>query len=239
MVFNCALGAWMFFVVFKMIGRKAWILAGLGAFTAYVPLLLTDLLFATLFVTSIWMIKKNVWVHFLLLGIASLVRPSLAWFFLIEPIVLYCYGYRKIIVYLSLPLVFMVTSFNPIRNYVNTGKWIHSSVLRHNIDNYYDSPLYAVSAFKANFLSGHYDSIGAMFNKYKRDLKDNEASLLMWISNILCVFINCMIWIRFGYMVIRGRVNWGNVLIVAYFVVPSLFGVAGARMRLPIELLLI
>ena len=224
-----------------MIGNKAWLLFGLGAFTAYVPILYTDLLFATLFVTSIWMIRKNLWLHFLLLGVASLVRPSLAWFFLIEPFVLYFYGQRKTWVYLSLPIVFVVTSFNPIRNYLRYHTWTHSTVLKFNVESglYYGSPAYFIKSFKANYLSGHYDFIGAMYGKYKRDMGDKSASKLMWYSNIVVVLINSLIWLRFVYRVIRGKVNWGNVLMVAYFVVPTLFGAAGARLRLPIEWMLI
>ena len=244
LIFNCLLGAWMFYVVHDMIGRKAWLLFGLGAFTAYVPILYTDLLFATLFVTSIWLIRKNLWLHFLFLGLASLVRPSLAWFFLIEPIVLYTYGYNtKKYLLLSLPIAFVVTSFNPIRNYVRYHTWTHSTVLKFNIESedYYGGkgPAYFIDSFKANCLSGHYDFIGAMYNKYKRDMGDKQASTLMWWANIVCVLINSLIWIRFGYRIIRGRVNWGNVVMVAYFVGPTLFGAAGARLRLPIEWMLI
>jgi len=241
LIFNCLLGAWMFYVVYDMIGRKAWILFGLGAFTAYVPMLYTDLLFATLFVTSIWLIKKNLWLHFLFLGLASVVRPSLAWFFLIEPIVLYTYGHNTRWCMLSLPIAFVVTSFNPIRNYVKYDTWTHSTVLKFNIESgeYYDGPAYFVKSFKANALSGHYDFIGAMYNKYKRDMGDKEASTLMWWANIIAVLLNALIWLRFGYRVVRGRVNWGNVVMVAYFIVPTLFGAAGARLRLPIEWMLI
>ena len=242
LLLNCLLGAWMFFVVFQLIGAKAWILAVLGAFTAYVPILYTDLLFAALFVTSIWMIRKNIWIHFLLLGVAALVRPSLAWFFLIEPIVLYYYGQKRVL--WSLPIVFILTSFNPIRNYINHGVWTHSTVLQFNIKSgdYYggtESVKYFIKAFMANDLSGHYDYIGAMFNSYKRDLGDKKYSLVMYVSNILCVIINMMIWVRFGVKAALARVNFGNLMIAIYFIIPTLFGAAGARLRLPIEWILL
>ncbi len=245
LLFNCILGAWLFQVTFNLIGHKAWLLAGLGAFTAHVPILYSDLLFATLFVTSIWMIRKNLYIHFLLLGVAALVRPSLAWFFLIEPIVLCFNGYTKKMAILSLPIVFIVTAFNPIRNYVNHRQWTHSTVLEFNkkSDMYYggaeSKPQYIIQAFKANALSGHYDFIGAMFNKYKRDLGDKQASTLMYYLNVICVLINVMIWVRFSVRVLQNKVNWGYVLILAYFIIPTLFGAAGSRLRLPVEWILL
>ena len=240
-MFNSFLGAWMFFVVKDMIGRKAWLLAALGAFTVYVPILYSDLLFAALFVTSIWMIKKRLWLHFVLLGVASLVRPSLAWFFLIEPLIIYYNGYRKWIVYLSLPIVFIVTSFNPIRNYINIGKWTHSTVLKYNISSgdYYDGPLYFIEAFKANCLSGHYDFIGSMFGKYKRNFGNKTKSNLLYYLNYVCVLINLIIWFRFGIRFLQRKINMANILVVAYFIGPSLFAAAGGRIRLPIEWILL
>jgi len=243
LILNCFLGAWLFYIVFDMIGRKAWLLAFLGAFTVYVPILYTDLLFATIFITAIWMIRKNIWIHFLLLGIASLVRPSLAWFFLIEPVVLWYY--RKEFLWWSAVVVFVVTSFSPIRNYILYNTWTHSTVLRFNIesDDYYggreSTMQYFKDAFKANYLSGHYDYAGAMYNKYKRDSGDKEASRIMWVSNIICVLINLFIWLRFTIRILQRKVNWGNVIMVCYFVVPTLFGAAGARLRLPIEWMLL
>jgi hypothetical protein len=243
-LFNCLLGVFLFYITYDMIGKWAWVMMALGSFTLYVPMLYTDLLFATLFVTSVWLIRKNVWLHILFLGLASLVRPSLAWFFLIEPLVLYLNGYKGRILLTAFAVAFVVTSFNPIRNYVNHGIWTHSTVLDFNINSGYyyggaeSKPMYFVDAFKANFLSGHYDFAGAMFGVYKRDYGDKRGSVVMYWSNIICVLLNVLIWSRFAIRVLQNRVNWGNVLIVAYFVVPTLFGAAGARLRLPIEFLL-
>lgn len=236
LAFNCLVATWLFYVTYQMIGRWAWVLFILGAYTVYVPILYTDLLFAALFVTSIWQVKR-LWLHFLLLGLASLVRPSLAWFFLIEPFVLYYYHRRWM--WWTAVVAFVVTSFNPIRNYVNHGRFIHSNVLEFNRESgeYYNGPTYFVESFKANCLSGHYDFAGAMFNKYKRDMGDKEASRLMWFSNIICVLINAFIWLRFGYIQIKKR-NFAYILMIGYFVGPSLFGAAGARLRLPIEFML-
>ena len=245
MVFNCFLGAWMFHVVYEMIGKKAWLLFGLGAFTAYVPILYTDLLFATLFITSIWQLKKKrFWLALILLGISSLIRPSLAWFFVLIPLVMHFYDYRPKMVFIAIPLTFLATSFSPIRNYVNHGKWTHSTVLRYNIESetYFggadNKPAYFIYSLKSNYLSGHYDQIGRMFNKYKRNSEDLQASLLMWLSNIICVLINAVIWLLFGIRIIKRKINWGNIIILVYFVLPTLFGAAGARLRLPIEFIL-
>jgi len=245
LVFNCLLATWLFYVVFQLIGKAAWVLAVLGAFTAYVPLLLADLLFAALFVTSIWQIKKRLWLHFLLLGLASLVRPSLAWFFLIEPFVLYFNGYRGRILYYSAIIAFAVTSFNPIRNTINTGQWTHSTVLQYNMqsERYFGGresvPQYFVKSLKDNYLSDHYKYIGNLFNKFKIENSGREASRLLYHLNFLCYIINVMIWYRFGVRVLQRKVNFGYILILGYFIAPTLFSTAGARFRLPIEWILL
>jgi hypothetical protein len=220
-----------------MIGRSAWVLFFLGSFTAYVPILYTDLLFAALFVTAIWQVKR-LWLHFILLALASVVRPSLAWFFLIEPFILYYYHGRWM--WWSVIVCFAVTSFSPIYNYVCYHTWTHSTVLKFNRESgeYYNGPSYFIKSFKANGLSGHWDYIGAMFNKYKRDMGDKEASRLMWFANIISVVINLFIWLRFAIIQIKRR-NFAYILMIAYFIGPSLFGAAGARLRLPIEFMLL
>ena len=217
---NCLLSAWMFYIVYDMIGRRAWLLVFLGAFTIYTPMILTDLLFATLFVTSIWMIKKRLWLHFVLLGIASLVRPSLAWFFLIEPIVLYGQGIRdKRLLIASLFIAFAVTSFNPIRNLINHGTWTHSTVLKYNLESFYTGPLYFIESFKSNCLDGHYSHLLSRYSTF---------------LNGCIIALNGLIWLRFLH-----RWNWCNVILVAYFIGPSLFAAAGGRIRLPIEWILL
>jgi len=249
LVFQCLLGAWLALIIFELIGRWTYLLIILGAFTAYVSILYTDLLFAALFVTAIWQVReKRLWSHFILLGLASIVRPSLAWFFVIEPVVLYSFGYRKTVLWLSPVIAFAVTSFNPINNYIHHGKWIHSNILQHNMtDEHYfgmaetlkEKIDYFILAFKANWLGGHYDWIGRIFNVYKRDVMDLHASRFMWWSNIICVLTNTAIWVRFMIRIIKGKVNYAYVIILIYFVAQSLFGTAGARLRLPIEWILL
>jgi hypothetical protein len=244
LVFNCLLATYFFYVMYEMIGKAAWLLVILGGVTAYVPLLLTDLLFASLFITSIWQIKR-LWLHFLFLGLASLVRPSLAWFFLIEPIVLYYNGYKGKNLILGFVMAFIITAFSPIRNLINHGVWTHSVVMQYNIlsDTYFggaESKIgHFIKAAKSNMLSDHYKYVGNVFGRFKVDLIDRSASkLLWWISHSIYV-INIIIWIRFGIRAIQGRINYGYVLIVAYFIGPTLFAPSGARLRLPIEWILL
>ncbi len=228
LIFNCLLGAWMFYVVYQLIGSRAFILVLLGAFTAHVPSFLTDLLFAAIFVTSIWQIKR-LWLHLLLLGVASLIRPSLAWFFLIEPIVLYFYGYRGRVLILAGVLCFVVTSFTPIRNLVLYDQWTHSTVLDHNIEMFKASDLpkylYLVNTFKINCLEGHPALLHKQFYPWALGV------------NFLLIIANIIIWISFLSRL--KDVNYGNLLMVIYFIIPSLFAPAAARIRLPIEWILL
>jgi len=236
LLFNCLIGTWFFYVLYQMIGRKAWIFFALGGIISYIPLILTDLLFATIFVTAIWQIKKRLWLHFLLIGIASLIRPSLAFFFLIEPFVLYFYGYRGSYPVLGFIIIFLVTSFSPIRNYVNHGIFTHSTVLHLNMthDKYIagaNSKIgYMIKAFIANNLGSHWSFIGLVFSKYPNP---------PWLKlNYIGAFFNGIIWGRFLWNVYQRRVNYGNVLILIYFIGPALLAANGARMRLPIEWIL-
>lgn len=249
MVFNCAIGAWMFYVVQQLIGRPAWLLFALGSFTMYVPFILTDMIFATIFITSIWQLKeRRLWLHFLLLGVASLIRPNLAWFFLVEPFVLYFYGYNVKMAILSLPIVFVLTAFTPARNYINMGKWTHSTILEQNMnhDRYWgghkDKPLkYAFYTFKSNYLSGHHMKIGWFYRVYKRDQLDGYIQGRQYIGYIdkILALINLGIWLRFLNRVSWGKVNWGNVIILLYMMTPTFFAHSCGRMRLPIEWILL
>ena len=235
MLVQAIVSTWMFYVVYDMIGNKAWILVILGAFTMYVPSFLTDLLFAAVFVTSIWQIKKRLWLHFLLLGVAALIRPSLAWFFLIEPIILYYQGYRGNILFYSLVIVFLITSISPVLNYINGNGFIHSDVLHYNMNNDKDyfggsenKLLYFYQAFKGNILGAHYNSIHLYFEQYP------------WKKiGYVISFINGLIWIRFLIRIKNRKINFGYILIVIYFVLPTLFGSTGGRLRLPIEWILL
>lgn len=242
---NCFLGAWLFYVTYQMIGPWAWLLFFLGAYTVYVPLILTDLLFATLFVTCIYRLKqRDLWGHFILLGMASLIRPSLAWFFVVEPFVLWFYGYRGKTVYYSAAIAFIVTAFSPVRNLINHGIWTHSNILQHNItlETYFAGresiPQYFVKAFRANFLSDHYKYIGFVFDVPRTGMRITQIATLKGAVYFGTIFINIGVWLMFGVRFLRQRINPGDALILAYFVVPTLFGAAGARIRLPIEWIL-
>ena len=223
LAFNCLVSTWFFYVTYKMIGHKTWILFFLGIFVIYTQMILTDLLFAALFVTSIWQIKR-LWLHFLLLGLASLVNPALAWFFIIEPFVLYFNGYKdnRYILYASVVIAFIVTSFNPARNFINTGQWTHSTVMLYNIDHYYTNPLYFFKGFYYNAILPH---THWLFNNIAID--------------IFFILINMVLWLKFGIKVIQNKVNWGYVLILIYLLGPTLFAVAGPRKMLPIEWILL
>ena len=237
LIFNCAVASWMFYVTYQLIGAKAWIMLALGSFVLYTPFFLTDLLFASIFVTAMWQINKRLWLHFLLLGVASLIRPSLQWFFIIEPAVLYFYGYRGKIVYLSFVIVFAATCFNSVRNFINHGIWVDSIVLHFNLtaDRYIGGAeskiMYAIKAFISNILGSHYNFMGFMFNQYPNP---------PWRTISLVVLaINTGIWIRFGIRFLERKVNWGNILILIYFIGPTLLASNGGRMRLPIEWILL
>lgn len=249
---NCLLGAWIFYVVYQLIGKRAWILAVLGAFTVYVPHLYTDFLFATIFITSIWLLKKKkFWFSLVLIASASLIRPLLAWFFVVIPVVMFFYGYGLKMALLGLPLVFVATCFNPVRNYINHHKWTHSPIIEQHLQSSEyiggaDSKAkYLLYAFKGNCISGHYNYGGMMFNVYKRNNGDREESDVMKVLHWISVLMNLWIWFFFIVRLInkfRGipkRVNWGDVIILAYCIGPTLFGAAGARLRLPVEWILL
>lgn len=243
---NCFLGAWLFHVTYQMIGPLAWLLFFLGAYTVYAPLILSDMLFAALFVTSILKLRqRDLWGHFILLGLASLIRPSLAWFFLIEPFVLYFYGYKGRVLYWSGLIAFAVTALSPIRNLINHGIWTHSDILKYNMESvkYFGGresiPQYFIKAFKINFIDDHYKYVGAVLNIPRTGMSFQEITTIKGAAYWMTKFINVGIWILFGVRFIRGKINLGDALILAYFVIPTLFGGTGARLRLPIEWILL
>jgi len=172
---------------------------------------------------------------------AAFVRPSLAWFFIIEPFVLYYYGYRKLIIIASFFICFAVTQFNAARNYHIQGRWVHATVIDLNITHFenasYPKYLYLINAFKINFLEGH--STFLMKSLYEKGFIIKWSSYLL---ALLMIAINLFIWGRFIYRISTTKIretNWGNVLMVAYFVGPTLLSPAGPRIRLPVEWILL
>lgn len=214
-ILNCVAAAWMIYVLYRMIGFKVAILLVLGYPLVYVPNILPDVIFASLVVTSIWHLKeKRLWWHFIFLGLASLFKPNLAWYFVIEPLVFYFYGYRGRWVVYSFVLAFVATAATPLKNLLNHGVWIHSSIMAYNIEHYYTGVLYFIEAFKGNWIAPHYGR---------------------W----LFIGANMSIWIWFCVRVVQRKINWGDVVILLYFLIPTLFANTGARMRLPVEWILL
>lgn len=245
-LFNCFLSAWIFYVVHQMIGNNAYFLLVLGGFTCYVPLILSDLIFSAFFITSIWHLKeKRFGMHFILLGAAALIRPSLGYFFLIEPVIMYFYGYRGPILFFGFMIVLGLSSINPARNYINHGQWIQSTILQHNMESelYFAGrqsvPQYFLKAFKYNWLSDHFRYAGAVCHVFINDADDRQASDLMRYLFYAGTIPMMFIWFRFGIRFLQKKINLGDALILAYFVMPSLFGATGARLRLPVEWILL
>jgi len=238
LLLNCIAATWLFYVVYQMIGNKAWILVFLGTFTLHIPFILTDLLFASIFVTAIWQTKKRLWLHFLLLGVASLIRPSLQWYFIIEPFTLYFYGYRGKILYYSFFMVFAATSFNSFRNVINHGQFAHSTVLKYNInaDAYFGSVIdngvikYIFHSCVSNLFDTHIKLLRLFF--------PNRTSNLWVVIPYVYIGMNMLIWLRYSILFIQRKVNYGNVLIILYFMAPAIFAANGGRMRLPFEWML-
>jgi len=252
LLFNCLIGTWCFYVIHELIGKRVWILFVLGFPTAYVAHLYTDLLFATIFITAIWQLKKKkFWFSLVLISSAALIRPSLAWFFVVIPAVMYFYEYKPKMVLIALPLMFLATCFNPARNYVNHRQWVHAPIISEHIESETyiggaESKLkYFAYAFKVNFLSDHYNYAGMMFNVYKRDNGDRKESDVMKLFQTIGVLANLIIWFLFVVKIVnkirngQNKLNWGDVIILLYFIVPTLFGAAGARLRLPVEWILL
>lgn len=243
--FQCIASAIIYCIIFDFLKNKWAIipLILLGTYIVYVPYIMTEIFFSLFFILSVYFIKKNIWFHFIFLGIASLIRPSLAWIFIVEPFILFFYGKPKWVIYLSVPLSFIATSYNRFRNLKYNGKFIHSTVLMYNYksESYFNGSnkfIYPIKAFIGNGLSGHYDFAGNFFKVYKRDFGYRKKSILMWFSNIICVIINSLVWLRFIYLIYAKKINWGNVILVLYIILPTLLGSAGARLRIPIEFLL-
>ena len=235
LIFHCFVGAWLFHVCFELIGKKARILLLLGTFTAYIPFVMTDMLFAALFVTAIWQLKdkKRFWVALILLSAASLVRPSLAWFFVIIPAVMYFYGYKIRMALIAMPLVFLATSPSAVRNYINHGKFVHTTILDRNIGELYKETelpkyLYFINTFKINCLEPHWGVYKTNFTKYG------------WVVfTIPFYIINLWIWKWFIIRIWYRVVNWGDILLFAYIIGPSLFAPMLGRVRLPVEWILL
>jgi len=236
--FMCAV---IFQVIYTLTKSKwiIWILLAFGAYWIYVPYMLSDLSFAFFVIVSYYcLVKKRFELHFLFIGLASLFKPTLAWFFIAEPFIIWFkYKDLKLAVY-AFFMVFIFTSFTPMKNFFEHGIWTHSQILKLSINEYYfaqadNKILYMIYSLFSNGVSTHWNSFFSIYGIFKGDT--------LWINLVNWMFagIYFVIWLRFIIGSLMDK-KYFELIFVAYFVAPTIFCHAGGgRWRLPFEFLLL
>jgi hypothetical protein len=217
-----------------------------GAYIFYIPYVLSDLAYAFFVILSYLMLirKKLAW-HIILIGIASLIRPTLAYFFIVEPFLVWFIFKDKKLAILSFFLCFIATSFSPIKNLIDNGHFQHTTVLDYQFTEYFDKAenklLYPLYSVFSNSFSTHWHNLFRIFGLYKRDLVGTTTLN----GNVYVLFVHYLffIWYGIAYMlfVIRSLRNKEYVAIIwiLYFTgTIILCHTLGGRHRLSFEFLI-
>jgi len=211
-----------------------------GTYILYVPYLLSDLSFAFFIILAYYYMREGtLGLHFLFLGIASLFKPTLAWFFIAEPFIMWFKFKDTGLMIYSFFMCFIVTSFMPMKNFFEHGVWTHSQILKVSINEYYFSNannkiLYMVYSLFSNAVSTHWNSFFSIFGFQKGVTKELWFNLINWI---FALFYS-VIWIRFIISSFYNK-TFSKLLFVMYFMAPTIFcHSGGGRWRLPFEFLL-
>lgn len=242
-VFIQALMCAIIFKVIYSITKSLWIIVILlltGAYWIYVPYLLSDLPFAFFIILAYYYMRRGtLGFHFLFLGVASLFRPTLAWFFIVEPFIIW-FKYKdfKLAIY-GFFMVFIFTSFMPMKNFIEHGIWTHSQILSVNIHNYYlaqtnNKIFYMIYSLFSNAVSTHWNYFFSIFGFQKGVSKELWFNLINWAF----MGIYLIIWIRFLVKSVLNKA-YHKLIFVGYFMAPTIFcHTGGGRWRLPFEFLL-
>ncbi len=158
-----------------------------GAYSVYTTILYTDLMLGVLFITGLYFgilaILKQRWIYLLpellIIGYASLVRPTLTLFPVVNALFMLWISRKydkknlaktnKIIIVSSLFLI-LLTNLSSIRNYVNHGIFVSTDVMHNNMCRY----------LAKNVLSFHGKKELAikMIHKTERELRNDHRERL-------------------------------------------------------------
>lgn len=235
-VFMCSV---IFVIIYKITTRIDIIVLLLlsGAYITRITFIMADLTFCLFFISSYYFLKekKLLW-HFIFLSLASITKPNLAWFFIIEPFIVY-YHFRSVSISIySFILCFLATSVMPIKNYFEYGEFFHSRIMDYTLENdWHKTPLRNLFA---HAFSTHWNYTFHAFGLYKRDMFDGvqqlRYSLFVLIVNYVFYGYYAFLWVRFLL-----KRNFEKFILVAYFLAPTiLICPTGGRYRLLIEFLL-
>jgi hypothetical protein len=202
-----------------------------GAYLVYIPFIMSDLTFSFFVVWSYYaLIKKHLAWHIVLIGCASLIRPTVAYFFVIEPFLVWLiFKDRKLAIY-SFFLCYLATCFNPIKNLIDTGHYMQSVILKTQFDKYllasscphYLYPFYSIAS---NSFSTHWFNLFRMFGEYKRNIEDGvilHGNLFVYKVHIIFLAWYFIFYSIFWMRSLRQK-NWLALLWILYFTSTVIF----------------
>lgn len=217
-----------------------------GAYICYIPFVLSDLAFSFFVVLSyLSLIRKKLAWHIILIGIASLIRPTVAYFFVIEPFLVWFIFRDKKLAMLSFFLCFIATSFSPIKNLIDNGHFQHTTILDMQMDKYWGGaenklfyPFYSVFS---NSCSAHWDNLFKIFGMYKRDISGMtslNANAFAIVIHYLFIAVYLILYPIYIFRSLKNR-DWVSLLWVAYFTATCVScHTIGGRHRLSFEFLI-
>lgn len=208
-----------------------------GLYYTSTPIILTDALCASLFLIGLSLALKRHWyLAVMVIGIAAQIRPSftvlpIAWAVLIY----YRRGFRTPAAIISWILLVIFTQLPCLRNYLNHGLWVPTNVMTINIGilkntiQHYDSVVLGIirTSAGATLCTTWVDTVSKIFGFYEKSIGLNSLT----IAGILFYLI---VWLLFLlYTLQKKRLDLFALVVI--FILPACIAGGGARIRLPIE----
>ena len=210
---------------------------GAGLYYTSTPIMLTDAMCASLFLIGLGFALRWHWfVAVVIIGIAAQIRPSftvlpIAWVVLMY----YRRALRKPAALGALALLIVFTQLPCLRNYINHGQWVPTNVMSVNVGMLkstiaqYDSVVLGVmrTTAGATLCTPWVDHVSKIFGF-------TEKSFGLHFLTVAGIVFYVGLWVLFLLYVIK---HWRLDLIalVGMFVLPACIAGGGARIRLPIE----
>lgn len=247
-LFGAFVAAGSFYFVY-LLSKNIWtvvLMAFFGVYFLYIPYIMTDLLFGFFMIGAYYFLreKKLAW-HFVMLTFAIITRPSLAWWFVIEPVLVYLIFRDKKTALWSLLICFVICQINPLKNLIDNGRYIHSIGLGINLNDFLISTgklPYIIESLKSHLFPTHWNVFFESIGYYKRDIWIHgrllKASFGVFLLNYLFYFLYAILYIRLIVKVIREK-DYFKMIWIGYFVGQTLIvHTMASRMRLPFEFIL-
>lgn len=213
-----------------------------GAYWLYVPFIMTDLICGFFLVSAYYFLKKkDLLAHLVFIFLACITRPSMAWFFIPEPILVWLTFRDRRKVVISFLFVLVFTQLNSLKNLYDMGRYMQNNSWDYNMNLFLNCDskiLFMLKSLKAHLFGTHWNMFFETIGYYKRDISFLKGSNWVLAVDMFFYFIYAIFYLITFVHIIKKR-DWFNIIWLSYFIGETVYvWTMGPRMRLPFEFIL-